>query len=88
MGIFSNILNFSYFRVTIVNVEVVDLKKKTAQCESYELNFVWGKMRTQETASQTALRNCSKEAGGKRVSIYVILVKGDTCRSSTFFFHF
>ena len=28
MGIFSNILNFSYFRVTIVNVEVVDLKKK------------------------------------------------------------
>ena len=42
-----------------------------AQCESYELSFIWGKMRT---AFQIALRNCSKEAGGK-VSIYVILLK-------------
>jgi len=35
-------------------------------------------MRTavQETALHTALRNCYKEAGGK-VSIYVILVKGE-----------
>ena len=29
----------------------------------------------QETAPQIALRNCSKEVGGK-ASIYVILVKG------------
>ena len=35
-------------------------------------------MRTiaQEAAFQIALRNCSKEVGGK-VSIYVILVKGE-----------
>ena len=37
-----------------------------------------GKMRTAapETVSQIALRNCSKEAGGK-VNIYVMLVKGE-----------
>ena len=35
-------------------------------------------MRTiaRETASQIVLRNCSQEVGGK-VSIYVILVKGE-----------
>ena len=44
-------------------------------------------MRTiaRETASQIALRNCSKEVGGK-VSIYVILVKGEYTQSSTYFF--
>ena len=44
-------------------------------------------MRTaaRETASQIALRNCSKEAGGK-VSIYVILVKGAYMQSSPYFF--
>ena len=43
-------------------------------------------MRTaaQDTAFQIALRNCSKEAGGK-VSIYVILVKGEYKQSSTYF---
>ena len=47
-------------------------------------------MRTlaQETASQIALRNCSKEIVGK-VSIYVILVKGEEyMQSSTYFFFF
>ena len=46
--------------------------KKNAQCESCELSFIWGKMRTvaQETASQIALSE-----GGK-VSTYVILMKG------------
>ena len=46
-------------------------------------------MRTiaRETAFQIALRNCSKEAGGK-VSIYVILVKGEYIQSSTYFFFF
>ena len=38
-----------------------------------------------ETVSQIALRNCSKDAGGK-VSIYVILVKGKYMQSSTYFF--
>ena len=45
-------------------------------------------MRTfaQETASQIALRNCSKEIVGK-VSAHVILVKGEEyMQSSTYFF--
>ena len=60
--------------------------KENAQRERCELSFIWGKMRTaaRETASQIALRNCSKEAGGK-VSIHVILVKGEYMRSSTYF---
>ena len=44
--------------------------KKKAQCESCELSFIWGKMRTvaQETAFQATLRNCSEEArGGARI---------------------
>ena len=42
-------------------------------------------MRTaaRETAPQIALRNCSKEAGGK-VSIYMILVKGEYMQSGTY----
>ena len=62
--------------------------KKNTQCESCELSFIWDKMRTlaQETASQIALRNCSKEIVGK-VSIYLILVKGEEyMQSSTYFF--
>ena len=41
--------------------------KKNAQCESYELSFIWGKMRTLawETAFQIALRNCYEEVGGR-----------------------
>ena len=44
-------------------------------------------MRTlaQETASQIALRNCSREIVGK-VSMYVILVKGEYMHSRTYFF--
>ena len=59
---------------------------KNAQRESCELSFIWGKMRTaaRETAFQMALRNCSREVGGK-VSIYVILVKGEYIQSSTYF---
>ena len=55
---------------------------------SCELSFIWGKIRTaavwDETASQTALRNRCKEAGGK-VSIYVILVKEEYMQTSTYF---
>ena len=60
---------------------------KNAQCKSCQLSFIWGKMRTAawEIHPQTALRNCSKEVGGKD-SIHVILVKGEYMQSSTFFF--
>ena len=59
-------------------VNCADLKKK-AQCESCKLSSICGKMRTisWETAFQRALRNCSRELGGK-VSKYVILAKGST----------
>ena len=48
--------------------------------------FIWSNMRTaaRETASQIALRNCSKEVGGT-ISVYVILVKEEYMQSSTFF---
>ena len=38
-----------------------------------------------ETAPPIALRNCSKEVGGK-VNIYVILVKREYMQSSAYFF--
>ena len=43
-------------------------------------------MRTaaQETAPKTALRDCSKEEGGKE-GIHVILVKGEYMQSNTHF---
>ena len=46
-------------------------KKKMTQCESCELNFIEGKMRSTawETASQIALRNFSKEE--ERRSMYI-----------------
>ena len=37
-----------------------------------------------DTAFQVTLRNCSKEVGAK-VSMYVILVKGECIHSSTYF---
>ena len=37
-----------------------------------------------KTESQIALRNCSKEAG-RKVSMYVILVKGEYKQSNTYF---
>ena len=64
--------------------------KNTPQLEKFKLGFIGSKMRTiaWETASQIALRNCSKDVcvcvcvsvcvlGG--VSIYMILWKGDMC---------
>ena len=40
-------------------------EKKKAPGESYELSFIWGKMRiiAQEAVFQISLRNCSKEVG-------------------------
>ena len=50
---------------------------KGVQHKSCELSFIWGKKGTvaQETAPQIALRDCSKEAVGRR-SMYKILIKG------------
>ena len=65
----------------------VSTEKQNPQPESCELRFIWGRMRTTalETASQIALRNCSKEARGK-VSTYVILAKVEYMQLSTLFF--
>ena len=69
---FSTSLNLLYFFVCLF-------------FESFELSFIWGKMTAaQETAPQIALRNCSKKAG-RKVSMYVILVKGKYMQSSTYF---
>ena len=61
-------------------------KKKKLQRERCQLSFIWGRTRTEacESAPQTALRSHSKDVGGK-VSIYVILVKGEYMQSSTYF---
>ena len=50
-----------------------------------KLNFIWARMRTVawETASQIALRNCLEVEG--KVSICVILVKGEYMQSGTYF---
>ena len=47
----------------------VDEKKKKAQCESCELSFIWGQIRTiaQETASQIPLRKCPEEVAGRYI---------------------
>ena len=45
------------------------------------------KMIAWETAHQTARRDCSKEAQ-RKVSIYVILLKGNACNQAHFFFFF
>ena len=61
--------------------------QKIAQHESCELNFIWGNMRTAawETASDSCLRVCSKEAEEKG-SVYVILAKVEYMQSSTYLF--
>ena len=61
---------------------LVDLKN--AQCESCELSFIWGKMRTiaWETAFQLALRNCFKEVGGR--SVYMNFLKERYMQSSLY----
>ena len=48
-------------------------EKKKARCESCELSFIGGKVRTiaWETASQIALRNFAEEVGGGRRLVYM-----------------
>ena len=63
-------------------------EKRRKMHKSCESRLIWGKMRTiaWETAFQIALRNCSKEVGGKVSVIYDWEVKGRGCvQSSTFF---
>ena len=65
------------------------LKKKYTQCESYELSFIWGKIRslaweTASQASQVALRNCSTEVVAKVSTVYDFNERG-YMQSSTHF---
>ena len=57
---------------------------KNVQCESCKLSFIRGKMSTaaRETAPQIALRNCSKENGGKDKWFWWM---GSTCNHACFF---
>ena len=60
--------------------------KKNAQHERCELSFIGGKMKTiaREIAIQIALRNYFSEVWGK-VSVYVLLVKGEYMQSNKYF---
>lgn len=53
--------------VSAVSCLVVCVGSNKAQCESFELSFFGGKMRTisWEIASQITMKNCSKEVGGR-----------------------
>ena len=64
--------------------DVADLKQ--LHNVSCELSFIWGKMKTiaRETAIQIALRSYFKEVWGK-VSVYVLLVKGEYMQSNKYF---
>ena len=73
------------FQALVVHKYMLTLKKKKAHV-TCKLNFIWGKMTAAgETASQIALRDHSKEEGGK-VRIDVILVNGEYMQSSLYFF--
>ena len=63
--------------ITLHSVDFCLLKKDT-QCESCQLSFTWGKMRTAawETLPQIALRGPLWRGSGGR-SVYMILVKGE-----------
>ena len=56
-------------RMCPILLNIILSTEKKAQRETCELSFIWGEMRTaaQEIAFQIALRNCSKEAGGRSV---------------------
>ena len=61
------------------------LTKKDAQCESCELSFIWGKMKTaaQETAPQIALRDGSREIVAQGQYIWLCW-RGISVQSSTY----
>ena len=67
--------------------KVLTLKRffKKAQCESCESSFIWGEMKTAapETASWVASSERQLQRVRGRVSIYVILVKGESIQSGT-----
>ena len=56
---------------------MIVLAKKTAQLESCELSFIWGKMRTAAlggSISDSSERLLQRGSGGR--SVYNVLVKG------------
>ena len=61
--------------------------EKNAQCESCELSFICGKMRTaaQEITSQIAWIYCSKEMGEKGQYICDFGEAGKTCNQAHIF---
>ena len=76
----------------MTGVFIVNWKKKKKERKmhkSCKWSLIWDKMRTiaQETAFQIALRNCSKEVGGKVSVIYDWEVKwrGGMCNQAHFF---
>ena len=56
----------------IYQTRILVSTKKDAQLESFELSFIWGKMRTaaQEAAPQIALRLLQSGRGAGNVNIY------------------
>ena len=62
------------------------LKEKKKHNMRAELSFIWGKMRTiaWETAFQIALRNCSKEVGGRSVYLW-FWWRGSSCSQAHIF---
>ena len=60
--------------------------KINAECESCELSFIWGKMKSivWETAFQVALRNSSKESRGKSENRW-FLWRGSPCNPALMF---
>ena len=52
--------------------------KISARCESWELSFIWGKMRSTawKTASQLTLRSSSKVAAGRGSAWHAIFLEG------------
>ena len=61
----------------ILLVSLLSSEKKRKMHKSCESGLTWGKMRSiaPKTAFQIALRNCSKEVGGKVSVIYDCEVK-------------
>ena len=49
--------------------------KRFAQCESWELSFIWGRRKTDswKVVIQIALRSCSKEEGGEKLDYTEVL---------------
>ena len=76
--------NLGWMVYAIVCTSHCQLEKKKMPNVRVLLGAKWG-LQSWKAAARIALRDCSKEAEGK-VSVCVILVKGESVQSSTFFF--